>query len=111
MKCKNCGAEANGAFCEYCGSEMPKPQVNVVNNYYYNNNNNTQSQPGVFVCCPGCGGNNVSFRRETTVNYGLHKTVGMCKNCGYTWVVSQDVPKSYKNKYVALVLCILFGFC
>lgn len=36
MKCPNCGAEAKGKFCEYCGSEMPKEKttINITNNYY-----------------------------------------------------------------------------
>lgn len=36
MKCQNCGAETQGKFCEYCGSEMPqeKTVVNITNNYY-----------------------------------------------------------------------------
>lgn len=38
MKCPNCGAEAKGKFCEYCGSEMPKEKttINITNNYYVN---------------------------------------------------------------------------
>lgn len=41
MKCPNCGAEATGNFCNYCGSELPKKQetMNIngnvtINNYY-----------------------------------------------------------------------------
>lgn len=36
MKCPNCGAEAKGKFCEYCGSEMPKEKttISITNNYY-----------------------------------------------------------------------------
>lgn len=36
MKCPSCGAETQGDFCEYCGSEMPKEKstVNITNNYY-----------------------------------------------------------------------------
>lgn len=38
MKCPNCGAEAKGEFCEYCGSEMSKEKtaINITNNYYVN---------------------------------------------------------------------------
>lgn len=38
VKCPNCGAEAKGKFCEYCGSEMPKEKttINITNNYYVN---------------------------------------------------------------------------
>lgn len=44
MKCESCGANATGAFCEYCGARMPVERVEtqtintekvVVNNYYY----------------------------------------------------------------------------
>ena len=44
MKCPSCGANANGAYCEYCGTKMPVERVEtqsihaehvVVNNYYY----------------------------------------------------------------------------
>ena len=47
MKCPNCGAEATGNFCEYCGSEMPKEKTitninnkskTIINNYYTNGN-------------------------------------------------------------------------
>ena len=36
MKCPNCGAEAKGKFCEFCGSELPKEKatINITNNYY-----------------------------------------------------------------------------
>lgn len=48
MRCQSCGANVNGAFCEYCGAKMPVERVEtqtinaehvVVNNYY-------QSSPG-----------------------------------------------------------------
>lgn len=44
MQCPNCGAQTNGRFCEYCGSEMPRiapetvnndnSHTTIVNNYY-----------------------------------------------------------------------------
>ena len=87
MKCPSCGAETQGKFCEYCGSEMPqaKPQVGG---------------------CPKCGSNNVSFKRERvatatqrtsrkniigtgrtgqSVSQSAYRTVGLCQSCGYTW--------------------------
>ena len=45
MRCPSCGANANGAVCEYCGTRMPAERIEtqsihadhvVVNNYYYN---------------------------------------------------------------------------
>lgn len=87
MKCPSCGAETNGKFCEYCGSEVPKDKVNV----------------GV---CPKCGNSNISFKRERiatttqrtsrknvigtgrtgqSVSQSAYRTVGLCQNCGHTW--------------------------
>lgn len=87
MKCPGCGAETQGKFCEYCGSEMLKEKTNV----------------GV---CPKCGGNNVSFKRERvgtatqrtsnkniigtgrtghSVSQSVYRTIGVCQGCGYTW--------------------------
>lgn len=44
MQCPNCGAQAAGKFCEYCGSEIPRiapetvnndnSHTNITNNYY-----------------------------------------------------------------------------
>ena len=87
MKCPSCGAETQGKFCEYCGSEMPqeKPQVGG---------------------CPKCGSTNVTFKRERigtstrrsshknifgtgrtgqSVSQSAYRTVGLCQNCGFTW--------------------------
>lgn len=87
MKCPSCGAETNGKFCEYCGSELPKDKVNI----------------GV---CPKCGNSNISFKRERigtatqrtsrknvigtgrtgqSVSQTAYRTVGLCQNCGHTW--------------------------
>lgn len=91
MKCPNCGAEIeSGKFCEYCGaqlsSEMLKEQEQL------------QKQG-----CPKCGSTNVSFHRE---NQGeikdknkkvvVHETVGVCKDCGYTWTTT-ETPKKRKT--------------
>lgn len=86
MKCPSCGAEMQGKFCEYCGSEiMQQPKAGT---------------------CPKCGGNNVTFKRERvgtatqrrsqknvigkgrtsqSVSQSAYRTVGLCQSCGYTW--------------------------
>ena len=58
MQCPKCGAQVNGKFCEYSGSELPKNQPNtinsnnshttVINNYYRTETppyHNIQNQP------------------------------------------------------------------
>ena len=47
--------------------------------------------------CPSCGGSNVSFRRESVgevrgrgASQVIHRTVGICKDCGYTFEKSSD---------------------
>lgn len=97
MKCPNCGAETNGSFCGYCGSEVKNDAatVNIINNYYSDakNPNIGNEKKG---CCPKCSSSNISYTREQVSTY-LHsngiartsqtayKTVGLCQNCGYTW--------------------------
>lgn len=88
MKCQNCGAEiGNSKFCEFCGSqitlEMLKEQEQL-------------NKSG----CPKCGSSNITFRRE---NQGevrnkkskkiIHKTVGVCKDCGATWYTDSVAKK------------------
>ena len=92
MRCPNCGAEiGNSDKCEYCGSaissEMRKEQEILNKNG-----------------CPKCGSTNVKFTRE---NHGevsgkssktiVHKTVGICNDCGYTWYLEVEQPKKRKT--------------
>lgn len=83
MKCPNCGADIpnNAKFCEYCRTqitaEMLKEQELINKNG-----------------CPRCGSTNITFgrekqgevrgKRDTKV---IRSTVGLCKDCGYTWHV------------------------
>lgn len=89
MKCPNCGAdiEQNSKICSYCNSaitvEMQRNQEQL-------------NKSG----CPKCGSSNITFKRE---NQGevrgkkgkqiVHKTVGLCKDCGYTWNPNVPVQK------------------
>lgn len=43
MQCPNCGAQTNGKFCEYCGSEMPRIAPETVNNDNSNTTNTTNT--------------------------------------------------------------------
>lgn len=86
MKCPNCGAEIpnNAKFCEFCDSQITvdmKEEQEKLNK----------------TGCPKCGSSNISFSREklgevkgkksTSV---IRSTVGMCKDCGYTWTTSES---------------------
>ena len=69
--------------------------------------------------CSNCGSTNVQFKRENvgevrgkSAKQVVHRTVGYCKDCGYTWVVSSDsVASAPKKKNTWLwVLGWLFVF-
>ena len=110
MKCPSCGAETNGKFCEYCGSELPKDKVNV----------------GV---CPKCGNSNITFKRERvgtatqrtshknligtgrtgqSVSQSAYRTVGLCQNCGHTWNPNAGSKSSGKKTWLWILgwICI-----
>lgn len=91
MTCPKCGAQisAGNKFCEFCGAqislEMRKEQEQLNK-----------------VGCPRCGSGNVIFEREKQGelkgkkgNAIVRTTVGMCRDCGYTWqaTVSAGVKK------------------
>lgn len=79
-------------MCEFCGtqitSDMRREQEQI----------NKQG-------CPKCGSSNIQFKRE---NQGevqgkkskqvIHRTVGFCKDCGYTWYADAATqPKKRKT--------------
>ena len=109
MKCPSCGAETQGKFCEYCGSEMPKEKstVNITNNYYGGAapQEHTEVDNNIGKC-PNCGNSKITFKRERvgtatqsrsrknyigtgrqgqSVSQSAYRTIGVCQNCGYTW--------------------------
>lgn len=82
MKCPNCGAEAQGNFCDYCGTKLE-----------------------VRPHCPRCSSENIKFTREKqgsvrstsqsgrssrTIRQEFYATTGFCQACGYTWTASAD---------------------
>ena len=99
MKCSNCGAEAPGKFCEYCGSEMPqeKATVHITNHYYGSTEAPQHPADPTLGKCPRCGQNKLLFNREKvttgtnpprtrgSVSQAAYQTVGICQTCGYTW--------------------------
>lgn len=111
MKCKSCGAEVtNGKFCQFCGSQI---------SYDMLREQEQMNKQG----CPKCSSTNIEFKRE---NQGeirgkqskivIHKTVGFCKDCGFTWYPSEEevVPNKKvepkKNNMVWWVLGWIFFF-
>ncbi len=88
MKCSSCGAEVgNARFCSFCGTQITTAQLKE---------QELLNKQG----CPKCGSTNVTFHRE---NQGeirdkkskqiIHQTVGVCKDCGYTWYTTESSKK------------------
>lgn len=106
MKCPNCGGEIenNAKFCTFCGSqitvEMQKEREQL-------------NKAG----CPKCGSTNVTFNREkqgelkgkngTAV---VRSTIGLCKDCGYTWSTTNTTQPQKKSKTWLWVLGWIFVF-
>ena len=104
MKCPSCGAEIeNSKFCTYCGTQISAEMLRE---------KEILNKAG----CPKCGSTNVSFKRE---NQGevrgknekkiIHQTVGVCKDCGYTWTTDEGQPVK-KRKTWLWVLGWIFIF-
>lgn len=132
MKCQNCGAEAQGKFCEYCGSEMPqeKSTVNITNNYYNGSVPQEHAETDNNIGkCPKCGNSKISFKRERvatttqsrsrknfidsgrqgkSVSQSAYRTVGVCQNCGYTWNPNANNNESNKKTWLWVIgwICI-----
>lgn len=106
MKCPNCGAEigANSKFCESCGSQI---------SYDMRREQEQLNKQG----CPQCGSSNIQFKRENqgeirgkNAKRVIHRTVGFCKDCGYTWYPSGANSAPQKNNTVWWVLGWIFFF-
>lgn len=95
MKCQNCGGEikAGSKFCEYCGAQITvemRKELEQINK----------------AGCPKCGSSNIVFGRETQGAFRdkngstavVRSTVGVCKDCGFTWSTQGDEqPKERKT--------------
>ena len=132
MKCQNCGAEAQGKFCEYCGSEMPqeKSTVNITNNYYNGSVPQEHAETDNNIGkCPKCGNSKINFKRERvatttqsrsrknfidsgrqgkSVSQSAYRTVGVCQNCGYTWNPNANNNGTNKKTWLWVIgwICI-----
>ena len=94
MKCPHCGADvkSNSSLCEYCGPCITAQMIRA------------QEQLNK-AGCPKCGSTNITFNREkqgevkgkrgTAV---VRTTVGVCKDCGYTWQTDSGVTNAKKRK-------------
>lgn len=91
MKCPNCGAEIKDKkVCDFCGTQIT---MEMQRTYEQLNR----------AGCPKCHSTNIQFRRENQGEISrekskqiVHKTVGFCKDCGYTWLptgVGQQEPR------------------
>jgi len=97
MKCSSCGADITDGskFCEFCGSqisvEMQKEQELL-------------NKGG----CPKCGSTNTTFSREKmgevkgkSSTHVIRKTIGVCKDCGYTWdSQTGEAPKGQRKTWL-----------
>lgn len=105
MKCPNCGAEIeSGKFCEYCGAQLSSEQIRE---------QELINKEG----CPKCGSSNVSFSREKqgefkgkNSSFVVRNTIGLCKDCGYTWTVTGKDSENPKRKTWLWVLGWIFVF-
>lgn len=119
MKCPNCGAETQEKNCEYCGSEIIRPQQSntEINNQQMNVDTSDTEIVSVGTC-PKCSSSKISFKRERTststnttskknyvgsgrkshsVSQSSYRTIGVCQNCGFTWNPNQSVSPQSKG--------------
>ena len=94
IKCPNCGAsiKGNAKSCEFCGTQFSAEVLKE---------NEKANKAG----CPKCGSTNVTFSREKQreITAGkntvaIRSTVGVCKDCGYTWDASAGAQQPKEKK-------------
>lgn len=94
MKCPSCGAEieSKSKNCDYCGT-----QITLAMKREQEQLNKTG--------CPKCASSHITFNREmqgelkgknrTTV---IRSTIGLCKDCGYTWDTTSNLQQQKNRK-------------
>lgn len=104
MKCPSCGAEiGNSRSCSFCGTQISAEMLRE---------KEILNKEG----CPKCGSTNVTFNRENqgevrgkNTKQIVHHTVGVCKDCGFTWKTDGSQPVQ-KRKTWLWVLGWIFIF-
>ncbi len=81
--CPHCAGpiEGNEKFCTWCGSSLE------YNGYTSGIQNAVSAQT-----CSYCRSNDIRIQVEPAGIEGYQKTVAVCRNCGYSWVVSSNLP-------------------
>lgn len=107
MKCPSCGGEipSGSKVCTFCGSQI---------SYDMKREQEQLNKQG----CPKCGSSNVQFQRENQGEFRnansrqvFNRTVGFCKDCGYTWYPNTGYTEPPKKRNTLLwVLGWLFFF-
>lgn len=107
MKCRNCGAEIKigSKYCDYCGAAITSNMIKE---------QETLNKKG----CPKCGSTNITFEREDQGVISdkkgkaiLRATIGVCKDCGYTWQTAKATAELPRKRRTWLwVLGWLFIF-
>ena len=98
IKCPNCGAsiKGNAKTCEFCGTQ-------------FSGEIRREQEQANKAGCPKCGSTNVTFSREKQREIAegkntvaIRATVGVCKDCGYTWDASavSQAPKKKKKTWL-----------
>ena len=82
-KCPHCAGPIgeNEKFCTWCGSRLED------NGYTSEFQNAASNQT-----CSYCRSNDIRIQVESVGIEGYQRTVAVCRNCGYSWVISSNIP-------------------
>ena len=105
MICPHCGGEiGNGIYCQYCGSQITaemKKEQDII------------KRQG----CPKCGSADIRFNRDNqgavygkNANKIIHRTVGICSSCGFTWYPNLEEEAVTNNNMIWWILGWIFFF-
>lgn len=101
MKCPNCGFEANGKFCENCGSPLAqnssRKNTEGVNSFEQDNHNAVPEQPRYDYSTENrtCG---QSYPNNQQYGQQSHGGFGQNQNCAGGGQQFSSAPNSKKNR-------------